>query len=322
MERTAYAALALLALIYIIPGGWFSRGWGVNPTRATSYAERTGKKRGGWLRLLGSYVLALFYLQAVIFSPVMQSAGQFFALVPLLAASLLGGGIGMLTLFVSIRHDGQSLPEIAGQRHGAWAGRGMYALCALSTGLCASALFALVPVLLGGGLRIGGMPEQLAAYALLMLVGLCAAYPSIACAPRLRSERQIRWVGFGGVLLGFALLLSGMLPSVRSALAQRLSERAGRYAEAALCIFGALSSAYLCCASSKGLFARRILLTRKKPKAEILAPLGAIVIMALLTRAGFGYLMLFAGALGFAYAMLALIVCVLWLGSVGRGLFF
>lgn len=322
MERIAYAALALPVLEYIALGGWLGHAWGVNPSRATPYARRTGKRRGGWLALLGGYTLVLAVLQAVIYAPLMHAEGQFSAPVPLLTAALLGGVISMLTLFAAIRHEGQSMPQIVTECYGTWAGRGMYALCALSMGLAASALLALGSVLLRGGLRIGAMPEQIAAYALLMLLGLCAAYPSCVCAPRLRSERHIRRVGLGGVLLGFVVLALGLLPAVRGALAQRLTETMERCIAAALCGCSALFAAYMACVSAKGLFARRVLLMRKKPKAESLAPLAMLVLIALLTRAGFGYLMLFAGVLGFAYALLTLIVCVLWLGSVGRGLFF
>lgn len=318
MERIAYAALALPVLEYIALGGWLGHAWGVNPSRATPHADRTGKRRGGWLRLLGGYALALAFLQAVVCAPCMRQAPS--ALLPLLAAALLGGVISMLTLFVSIRHEGQSLPQIVAERNGAWAGRGMDALCALSMGLSASALLALLPVMLSGGLRIGTMPEQITAYALLMLLGFCAAYPPCVCAPRLRSERHIRRVGLGGVLLVFVLLALGMLPPVRVGLLGRLPAAALREAEAALCGCAAIWAAYIACVSAKGLFAHRLLLTRKKPKAEIFAPLLLLVLIALLTRVGFGYLMLFAGVLGFVYAMLALVVCVLWLGSVGRGL--
>ena len=322
MERIAYAALALLVVEYIALGGWFARAWGVNPSRATPYAERTGKSRGGWLLLLGGYAAALAFLQGLASAPVLQAADDPAAYAPLLALALPGGMIGMLALFVCVRHEGESLPDIAMRRHGAWLGRGMHALCALSMALCAAALLALLPGLLSGALRLDAVPEQMAAYALLMLFGFCAAYPPCVCAPRLRSEGYIRRIGLGGALLGLAAFAAYMLPAVRGALAQRVPPLAARYAGAALCGFAALYAAYMACVSARGLFARRLLLTRKKPKSAIFAPLGALVLIALLTRAGYGYLMLLGGALGFVYAMLTLIVCVLWLDSVGRGLFF
>lgn len=320
MEQTAYAALALLALIYVIPGGWLGRVWGVNPSRSTAHAEQMGKRRGGWLLLLGSYAAAAAFLQGLILAPLTQAAQEPAAFAPLLALALAGGMISMLTLFVCVRHEGQSLPEVAMQGHGPWLGRGMYALCALSMALCAAALLAVLPAVYGGALRLGAVPEQMAAYALLMLFGLCAAYPSCVCAKRLRSEGYIRRVGLGGVLLGLFVYALCLLPAARGALAQRLPHWAGRFAGAALCACSALAAAYLACVSAKGLFKRRLLLTRKKPKAEMLAPLGALALIALLTRAGYGYLMLLGGALGFVYAVLSLIVCVLWLDSVGRGL--
>lgn len=322
MERTAYAALALLALVYIILGGWLARVWGINPSRGTAYAERTGKRRGGWLGLLGAYAAALAFLQGMAFSPIWQGADSPAAFAPPLVLMLSGGTISMLTLFVSVRHEGQSLPQIAMRRHGAWLGRGMYALCAMSMALCAAALVAILPAVFLGRLRLKAVPEQMVAYALLMLFGLCAALPGGVCAPRLRSERHIRRVGLGGVLLVGAVCLLGLLPSVRDALALRLPVETERCVGGVLCAFAALILAYLSCVSAKGLFARRMLLTRRKPKSEILAPLGALALIALLTRVGYGYLMLLGGALGFAYAMLSLIVCVLWLDSVGRGLFF
>ena len=116
MERTAYAALALLALIYIILGGWLGRAWGINPSRSTPRCERTGEKRGGWLLLFVCYALALAFLQGMACTRLLQAQGDPLAFVPVLAAALPGGVISMLALFVSIRHDGQSLPEMVSQR--------------------------------------------------------------------------------------------------------------------------------------------------------------------------------------------------------------
>ncbi|MBR5561164.1 MAG: hypothetical protein IKU73_07105, partial [Clostridia bacterium] len=190
MEQTAYAALALLALVYIILGGWFARVWGVNPSRSTAYAERTGKRRGGWLCLLVVYAAALAFLQGLAFAPLGQGANHPAAFAPAVVLMLSGGTISMLTLFVCVRNEGRSLPQIAMRRHGAWLGRGMYALCAMSMALCAAALAAMLPEVCMGRQRFETVPEQMAAYALLMLFGLCAALPGFVCAPRLRSERH------------------------------------------------------------------------------------------------------------------------------------
>lgn len=315
MERMAYAALALLSLAYIFLGIWLGRVWGVNPSRSTARAERTGKRRGGWPVLLAGYVLTLAFLQGMLCAPAMRAGN---ALVWPAALALPCGVISMLALFVSVRHDGRSLPEIALERHGAWLGRGMYALGALSMVFCASAHLALLPAIWDGWAYYETLPERIAAYALLL--AFCAVFPSGICAPALRSEGHIRRVGLGGVLLGFAAYALCALPDLRGTLAQRLPEETGRYASAFLCACTALCAAYLSCISAKGLFARRLLLTRKKPKSDILAPLGALVLTLLLACSGFDHLLLLAGVFGFAYALLALGVCALWLRSVGRGL--
>lgn len=319
MERIVIAALALLALEYIALGGWLGRVWGINPSRSTPYAERTGKKRGGALTLLGGYVLCSLWPALMACAPLLHAAQGAAAYLPLAVAALLGGLLSMLTLFVSIRHGARRLPDVAGETHGAWLGRTMHALAALSMIACAGAMIAMLPALLRGAMRVQEMPEQMAAYALLMLCALHACIPDAALARRVRSERHIRRIGLGGVLLGCALPAVLALPGVCAAASEWLKD-VDAYIQAALCAASALLATYLACGSAKGLFARRVLFARRKPKAALFAPVGTILLIALSVRAGCGYLMLFGGAVGFVYAMLALIVCALWLISVGRGL--
>lgn len=321
MEHLVVAALALLMLEYIVLGGWLGRVWGINPSRSTPYAGRTGKKRGGALMLLGGYVLCTLWPALLACAPLYRDTRHIAAYLPLAVCALLGGLLSMLTLFVSIRHEGRRMPDVAGETHGAWLGRTMHALAALSMIAYAGAMLAMLPALLRGELRMQEIPEQLSAYALLMLCGLHALLPDAALALRVRSERHIRRIGLGGVLLGCALPLLIALPGARDAEAERLKD-IEPYIQAALCAASALIAAYLACVSAKGLFARRVLLMRRKQKSAILAPVSAILLIALSACAPFGYLMLFSGAVGFVYAMLALCVCALWLGSVGRGLFF
>lgn len=321
MERITWIVLALLMLEYIVLGGWLGRAWGINPSRSTPYAGRTGKRCGGGWILLCVHLLAGLWPALLACAPLYRDAQHTLACLPLAVCALLGGLLSMLTLFVSIRHEGKRIPDVAGALHGVWLGKSMHALAALSMIAYAGSMLAMLPALLRGELRGQEIPEQLSAYALLMLCGLYALLPDAVLSPRMRSEKYIRRIGLGGVLLSCMLPLLLAQPEARAAVAQELG-RIGLYIQAALCVASALIAAYLACVSAKGLFSRRMILIRRKKKAEILAPIAAVLLIALSACAPVGYLMLFSGAVGFGYAMLALSVCVLWLGSVGRGLFF
>lgn len=320
MERMTWTALALMMIEYIALGGWLGHVWGINPTRSTPYAERTGKRRGGFVQLQIEYLLAVLWPAAMACAPAVRAPQSAAAYIPMAVCALLGGLVSMLVLFVSIRHGGKRLPEIAGENHGALLGRVMHALAALSMIVCAGAMLAMTPALLRGAIRVQDMPEQMAAYALLMLCTLHALIPDIMLAPRVRSERHIRRLGLGGVLLACAMSMAAALPQARAAAAGWKSGEP--YIQAALCAACALAATYMACVSAKGLFARHRLGLGRKPKAAVLAPACALLLIALSVRAGCGYLMLLGGAVGFLYVLLALCVCALWLGSVGRGLFF
>jgi len=156
------------------------------------------------------------------------------------------------------------------------------------------------------------------------LLGAAAGLSVILCSgygARIRREDEAAPLCMGGA--GVAALLCALLAVAGHTGAAALAapyRGALHGAFALLCAFAALRCALEAGRALKALFARESVL-RKTPKAPFALWLTVSAgCMAALAIPGLPWLAEIAGALGGAYALSALALCVLWLRRVGRGL--
>lgn len=320
MTITLSAAAALLLILYAVMGGWFSCVWGIDPSRATPYSDRTGRRRGGFFRLLLLYLLPCAWLQAAA-GVCLAQTGR--APADLAVYAAVGGLMSMASLFVSTRHDGEDMAVFAGEEYGPRAESAMLILAALAMTACCAALADMLRRMLTQGLAqpLPLRPDRLAGFVLLTLCGLHTMIPGGLLARRVRSERQIRSVGLGGVLLGALLAAAASCGAPMEMAALYLGE-IWPLLQAALCLLTALMTLYLAQRALCRLIAGRGLYARRRRCAKALAPVLTFAAAGALSLAGYDRLLPACTALGFSHALCVLVICWVWLRMIGRGLLF
>ncbi|MDO4741749.1 MAG: hypothetical protein Q4A66_13860 [Eubacteriales bacterium] len=315
LEMTLLCAGALLAA-YALHGGTLSRKWGVDPSRQTPALLRG--RRGG----AAGFVYAALCAAELLWLHVSGFIGLDAALsaAALVLCVALLGALGFASLFVSVRHEGADMAQIAGEELFPGAKKAVYALAAAAFVPAAAALMQMY-LEADWVMRMpqAGYPLFFAA----QFAALSAWYPACRIAPGVRSEKSMQRIAYGGAVLGALLLLAagegvGLLPY----LPENLETSVVMLGASALTLLPVIVCVRLGGGALRALTLRETILKRGRKKAPAWAfDLLSAALTALLVCAGGGWVFVPAVLCCAALALMCAALCVLWLRRIGRGPF-
>ncbi|MBQ2834046.1 MAG: hypothetical protein IJE71_05500 [Clostridia bacterium] len=308
----------LLALAYVLHGGHLALQWGVDPSRRTPALRRGGAALPGlvYAALCAGH---LFYLAACTYEKPVSAHAALAAV----CAVILCGMLGFASLFVSVRHEGGDMAQIAEEElfPGAW--KLMYGLCALAFAPAAAVLACLC---MHREWALNAPDAAYIGFYAALLAALAAWYPAARMAPRVRSETSLQRLSYGGAVFGAfgaAALLAPLADELYGLGLHEGLQRMMMLAAFALafvlpaCVFIRLAGSAL-----RGLTRRLLPMKRGRKKAPAWAyDLLSAALCALLVYAGGRWMLWMAAAAAAALALVSAACCVIWLRRIGRGPF-